>query len=198
MEELLVYIQSNAQYAHWIIFGTLLLAGLNIPVSEDGMLFVSAFIASKNPEYKTQLFFGVFAGAYLSDLICYWLGRKLGPKIWKIKFFAKMISKDKVDKISSFYGKYGMVTLICGRFIPFGVRNGLFLTAGLSKMNFFKFAIADLIACTISCTLFFNLYFKFGETVIDYVKKGNIILFSIVLLVTLTWFLSRRKKSKAQ
>ena len=198
MEELLVYIQSNAHYAHWIIFGTLLLAGLNIPVSEDGMLFVSAFIASKNPEYKTQLFFGVFAGAYLSDLICYWLGRKLGPKIWKIKFFPKMISKDKVDKISSFYGKYGMVTLICGRFIPFGVRNGLFLTAGLSKMNFFKFAIADLIACTISCTLFFNLYFKFGETVIDYVKKGNIILFSIVLLVTLTWFLSRRKKSKAQ
>lgn len=197
MEELLIFIQSNVQYAHWIIFGSLLLAGLNIPVSEDAMLFISALLASKNPELKYQLFFGVFAGAYLSDVICYWLGRTLGPKIWNIKFFSKMISPEKVEKLSSFYKKFGVTTLLIGRFIPFGVRNGLFLTAGLSKMNFFKFALSDLIACTISCTLFFNLYFNYGEVVIEYVKKGNIILFSTLLLIATIWFIFKKKKTKA-
>ena len=196
MEDLLIFIQSHAQYAHWIIFGSLLLAGLNIPVSEDGMLFISGLIASKNPELKYQLFAGVFAGAYFSDLICYWLGRKLGPKIWKVKFFAKMVSQEKVDKVSNFYQKFGVKTLLIGRFIPFGVRNALFLTAGLGKMNFLKFALSDLAACTISCTLFFNLYFKFGETVIEYVKKGNMIIFAIVLIAVSIWALTKKKKRR--
>ena len=197
MEDLLNIIQQNIAYAHWLIFGALILAGFNIPVSEDAMLFISAFLASKHPELKYQLFAGVFMGAYLSDLICYWLGRKLGPKIWNIRFFSKMVSQKNVSKISSFYDRYGMLTLLLGRFIPFGVRNGLFLTAGFGKMNFFKFALSDLIACTISCTLFFNLYFAFGESVIEYVKKGNVILFSIVL-IALAIFYFRKKRTKAQ
>ena len=109
-----------------------------------------------------------------------------------------MVSYKKVNKISDFYSKYGIVTLILGRFIPFGVRNGLFLTAGLGKMNFAKFAFSDLIACTISCTLFFHLYFNFGEAVIEYVKKGNIILFSAVALSFLFWFYKKKKQPRVQ
>ena len=198
METFMQFIQENAANAHFIIFGLLLLAGFNIPVSEDGMLFISALIATKYPQNFYLLFFGVYLGAYLSDLICYGLGRKLGPQIWKIKFFAKMVSPEKVEQLSGFYEKYGVFTLIFGRFIPFGIRNGLFLTAGLSKMNFIKFALSDLIACTISCTLFFNLYYRFGETVIEYVKKGNIVLFSVFLLGVLIYFIKKKKASSPQ
>lgn len=195
MEEFYTYIQANVQTAPWLIFGLLLLAGFNIPVSEDGMLFISALLASKYPEYKVSLFIAVYAGAYLSDLICYWLGRILGPKLYDIKFFKNMVSKDRVDKIHAFYEKYGIVTLIFGRFIPFGVRNGLFLTAGLGKMNFLKFSLSDLLACTISTIVFFNLYLKFGETVIDYVKKGNIVLFSVALIsILIFWIIKKKNK----
>ncbi|MAW07600.1 MAG: alkaline phosphatase [Halobacteriovoraceae bacterium] len=196
METFIQFIQENAANAHFIIFGLLLLAGFNIPVSEDGMLFVSALIASKYPENFYHLFFGVFLGAYFSDLICYTLGRYLGPKIWNIQFFAKMVSRERVQQLSSFYEKYGVFTLIFGRFIPFGVRNGLFLTAGLGKMNFLKFALSDLLACTISCTLFFNLYYKFGETVIEYVKKGNVVIFSIFSVLVLIFLLKKKKVKK--
>jgi len=194
METFIQFIQENGANAHFIIFGLLLLAGFNIPVSEDGMLFISALIATKFPENFYLLFFGVYLGAYFSDLICYGLGRHFGPKIWNIKFFAKMVSPEKVDQLGGFYKKYGVFTLLIGRFIPFGVRNGLFLTAGLTKMNFLKFALADLVACTISCTLFFNLYYKFGESVTEYVKKGNIILFSLFILGLLTYFIKKRKE----
>lgn len=67
MTELVAFIQSHVEYAPFIIFGLLLLAGFNIPISEDGMLFITASLAAKNPEYLPQLFAGVYFGAYFSD-----------------------------------------------------------------------------------------------------------------------------------
>ena len=195
MEELIQIIQANIQYAHFIIFGALLLAGFNIPVSEDAMLFISAILASNHPEYLAHLFIAVFLGAYFSDLICYSLGRIGGPKLLKIRFFANMVSPQRITKISAYYQKYGVITLILGRFIPFGVRNALFLTAGLGKMNFIKFALSDLLACTISSISFFSLYYYYGENVIAYIKQGNIVLFSLaIVLIGIFWY---RKKTAA-
>ena len=195
MDELILIIQANIQYAHFIIFGALLLAGLNIPVSEDAMLFISAVLASMHPEYLPHLFIGVYLGAYFSDLICYCLGRIVGPKLFKIRFFANMVSPERITKISAYYEKYGVVTLILGRFIPFGVRNALFLTAGLGKMNFIKFALSDLLACTISSISFFSLYYHYGESIIVYIKQGNIVFFSLALvLIGVFWY---RKKQTA-
>jgi len=197
MEELLQYIQANIQYAHWIIFGALLLAGLNIPVSEDGMLFISGVLASHYPDHVVRLFLAVYMGAYLSDLICYMLGRKFGPKLFEIKFFANMVPPERIDKIHNFYERYGIVTLLIGRFIPFGVRNGLFLTAGLGKMDFQKFALADLLACTISTAVFFSLYYYFGNSIIEYVKQGNIVLFSFVAIGIGVYFYLKNKKNQS-
>jgi membrane-associated protein len=196
MEALTLFIESNIQYAHLIIFGALLLAGLNIPVSEDAMLFISAVLASSHRDYLPHLFIGVYMGAYLSDLICYSLGRFLGPKLFEIRFFANMVPPERIQKIHTFYEKYGIVTLLIGRFIPFGVRNGLFLTAGLGQMTFIKFALSDLAACTISTITFFSLYYHFGSTVIEYVKEGNIIVFSVAVLALLAYLISRRRKVK--
>lgn len=197
MEAALEYIYANANNAPYIIFGLLLLAGFNIPISEDIMLFTSALLAIKNPDLLYPLFFAVFAGAYISDVICYaFMGRFLGERIFKIKFFKSMAPPSKIEKINQFYAKYGIVTLILGRFIPFGVRNALFLTAGLGKMNAVKFCVADFIACTISCVSFFALYYTFGESVIEYVKKFNVIIFSLAVIVGIIFFLKNRKGSK--
>lgn len=198
MEELLQFIQANVQYAHLIIFGALLLAGLNIPVSEDAMIFISAVLASSHGDYLTRLFFGVYLGAYFSDLICYSLGRFLGPKLFEIRFFANMVPPERIDKIHTFYEKYGIITLLGGRFIPFGVRNGLFLTAGLGQMNFVKFALADLLACTISTVIFFTLYYHYGNAVISYVQEGNIIVFSLVAIAAAIYFFRKRRMKKEQ
>ncbi len=194
MEEITLYIQQNAAIAPYLIFGLLLLAGFNIPVSEDLMLFISAMLAAQSPDLLWPLFIAVFAGAYLSDLICYaFMGRYLGNKIFHIKFFQNMVTQEQIDKIHAFYEKYGILTLLIGRFIPFGVRNGLFLTAGLGKMNAVKFAVSDFIACIISSSVFFYLYFTFGEQMVELVKKGNIVLFGL-FLIGITVFMLRKKK----
>ncbi|MGR9013075.1 MAG: DedA family protein [Gammaproteobacteria bacterium] len=194
MEELIQLIQANIAYAPYIIFCALLLAGFNVPVSEDAMLFITAVLAGKHPDYSAQLFLSVYLGAYLSDLICYWLGRLLGPKILKIRFFVGMASAERIGKIHGFYKKYGMITILLGRFIPFGVRNGLFLTAGLGRMNFLKFAIADFIACTITTITYFSLYYRYGNTIIDAIRTSNEILFGVVILLLAIYHLIKKRK----
>ena len=190
-------INANVVYAPYIIFGLLFLAGFNIPVSEDLMLFTSAMLAAKNPDYLWPLFIGVFAGAYISDLICYgFIGRYLGPKLFKIKFFASMITPHQINKINSFFKKYGVFTLIFGRFVPFGFRNGLFLSAGLGKMNATKFALSDLLACTISCVTYFWIYYTYGDTAIYYVKKGNYIIAALAIAIGTAILVNKLKKKR--
>lgn len=196
MDQLIEFIMTHAEWAPYIIFSALLLAGINIPVSEDGMLFISALLAANNPEQTSILFAAIFFGAYFSDMICYGVGRFLGPKIWSNKFFASIASKDKVERLEQYFERYGPATLFFGRFIPFGVRNAMFLTAGLSKMNFSKFAFFDFLACLLSCSTFFYLYYTFGEQVIEYVKKGNIVVFSLACIIVIAIILVKKKNDR--
>ncbi len=200
MEQLQLYIQDNIQFAPLIIFSLLCLAGFNLPVSEDAMIILSALLAKANPSYTVYLFLGVYSGAYISDLICYSLGRFLGPQIFSIKFFSNIVKQKQINRMKKFYDKWGIIILIPGRFIPFGVRNALFLTAGLGKMNFIKFALADLLACTISNLVLFSITYYMGEVIITYVKKGNIFIFAtaavIVFSIILIKKIAKRKPGK--
>ena len=199
MSTLVNYIFENAQYAHFIIFGCLMLAGLNVPISEDLMIIISAVLASSVIPENTLLLFGsVFLGAYLSDWMVYWIGRKLGIKLYKFKWFKRTIPIRKIAKVKLFYKKYGFYTLLIGRFIPFGIRNCLFLTAGLSKMKFSKFIISDGIACFTSNVVLFSIAFsasKNYKSLISYLKKLNLLIFAIFIL-TIIFFIWYYKKKK--
>jgi len=199
MDTVIQFIFENAQYAHWIIFGALMLAGLNIPISEDLMIIVSALLAATVvPENTIKLFAAVFLGCYLSDWLCYWIGRRFGPKLWSIKWFARTFDQGKIDQVQQYYEKYGFLTLLVGRFIPFGVRNCLFLTAGLGKMHFGKFILSDGIACAISNTFLFSLTYLVGrnyETLLSVLRTFNIFLFSafMVSIIGYIWYKSKKK-----
>ncbi|MEN9577629.1 MAG: hypothetical protein RJA70_638 [Pseudomonadota bacterium] len=187
---------SHAGWAPLMVFGLLMLAGLNIPISEDAMIFISALIARERPDLLWQLFFAVYAGAYLSDVLCYALGRRYGLRVWDIPWFNRMVPRGTVHKVGQFYDRYGVLVLIVGRFIPFGVRNALFLTAGIGKMNWTRFIVADLIAATISCVCFFWLYYTFGAAVVSIVREGNQVLFGVALAVAIGFVIRHWRAAK--
>ncbi len=194
METIFGFVTTHIHFAPFIICGLLLLAGFFIPVPEDGMLFIAGYLASENPQYLIHLFAGVYIGVYLSDLIAYSLGRVLGSNLYQIRFLNRLISKEKIEIMQRYFENHGMKTLIVGRFIPFGFRNAMFLSAGISHMNFYKFAFADWIAATISTTVYFSLYYTIGAPVIAWVKKGNIVIFGIFALAILIVYLIKRRR----
>ena len=197
MNSIYELINQNVSWAPYIIFLSLLLAGLNLPISEDVVIIIAAMLAYSNPDFLSLLFLGVYLGAYGSDLISYGLGRYFGQRLWESHFFGKFLIKEKVDKIGLFYERYGTVVLIVGRFIPFGVRNALFFTAGRSRRRFLAFALTDLVACTVSVSLFFFLYYAFGNKLISFVKRGDFDLWVQYwvggILVWQTWAFIRRR-----
>ena len=196
-EQIIDFIQAHMEVAPYLIFGLLLLAGLKLPVPEDVMLFTAAFMSVKNPHMLIPLFIAVFLGAYFSDLISYAWGRFLGPKLMKVKFFARNLPPKKMEKVQKFLEEYGILTLIIGRFIPFGVRNTMFMTSGMSKMNPYKFALADFIACVLTCSSYFYLYYRFGEQMVELIKRFNMLIFGLFILVVLFYIIKKYKKRKA-
>jgi membrane protein DedA with SNARE-associated domain len=86
--------------------------------------------------------------------------------------------------------------LLVGRFIPFGVRNGLLLTAGLGRMSFVRLATVDLVAATLSCGFYFWLYFTYGRAAVSAVAESQLALFiavgAVVALLLARRFLWRK------
>lgn len=199
MESLISFLLENAHHAHYYIFCLLMLAGLNVPISEDLMIIISATIAATIvPENTYLLFLGVFLGAYLSDWVAYYIGRKFGRKLWKFKWFSKTIPEKKLIQTQNYYEKYGFLTLLIGRFIPFGVRNCLFMAAGMGKMHFGKFILSDGIACIISNAALFSLSYYCGknyQTLAAFIKNFNIVIF-FLFIASLSGFIWYKKTQK--
>jgi len=191
MESIALFIATHVAIAPFLIFFLLILAGFCLPISEDAMIFLSALLAHQNPNYFWQLFAGVYLGAYLGDLIAYSLGRFLGIKILTAKGIRRLIHKKRIEKVAEHYKKYGILAIFIGRFIPFGVRNALFITAGVIRMRPVKFLITDFLACTLSTGTFFALYYHFGNAMVAAVKRFNLII-GIALAAFLLLFVIKK------
>ncbi|MCH9608644.1 MAG: Inner membrane protein [Chlamydiales bacterium] len=190
------FIFENAQYAHWLVFGLLMLAGLNFPISEDVLIVFSGVLASTVvPENTWKLFAAIFFGAYLSDWIVYWIGRSLAPKLCKLRWFARMFREERIDKVRSYYEKYGTRTLLLGRFVPFGFRNALFATAGIGKMHFGRFLIVDGIACLLSNSALFALTYFCGKNYSYLFKSVNIALFAGFVIALICYLCYKKRKN---
>jgi len=189
---------SVANNLHLISFGLLFLAGFNIPISEDLVFIISASIAaSVIPENRYLIFAGCFLGAFISDLIAYSIGRHGFPLIQKFGFLKSERTRKRIDNLQIYFKKYGGKTLFFGRFIPFGVRNIMFLAAGLVKFGRLKFMIFDLAALSITSTILFVIGYKFGEnieTIKIYLSNYRIIIFSffVVFVIFAIRFLRRK------
>lgn len=197
METIFNFVCLHADQAQWIMFILLLLAGFNIPISEDAMLIIGGAIASTCiKRHPIEMWAWLYMGCWISAWEAYWVGRLLGPKLYEIRWFHRIINPKRIAKLRHYYEKFGILTFIVGRFIPGGIRNALFMTTGLSKMPFAKFLIRDAFACLISsCTLFY-LGYQFGENhqiLLHYFKRYQMIILLLfgILLAAIAFVLWR-------
>lgn len=204
MESLLSFTCAHAHSAYWIFFLLLMLAGLNFPISEDIILLTGGAIASMCiPEKAWHLYFWIYAGCWLSAWEAYAIGRKLGPKLYDVKWFKHYITRERINRLHYYYEKFGVFTFMVGRFIPGGVRNALFMSAGLGKMPFSKFILRDGFACLLSTSTLFWLGFFFSShynTIVSYLSTYNkvaIVTLLVALLGLIIYLIRRRKQHNA-
>jgi membrane-associated protein len=201
MEKLIPFIQNHAESAHWTLFLLTLLAGINIPISIDLLMILSATLAATIiPESFYKLFFAMLIGCYLSAWVAYWMGRVLGPRLTQNRYFSKLLSPKRIANVRQFYEKKGLMAFVLGRFIPFGVRNVLYMSSGMSAISFYRFALWDAIACTLWSLVTFALYYTLGKNIqvlYPQVKIVNLLIF-IGFSVTVIALICYKKKKTAK
>jgi membrane-associated protein len=204
MDSIFNFICLNAPNAYWILFLLLLLAGLNVPVSEDLILLTGGALASTCLSTTAEvwhLYVWLYLGCWLSAWEAYWLGRLLGPKLYDIKWFNRFITPQRIATLHHYYEKFGIFTFIVGRFFPGGIRNALFITSGLGKMPFQKFILRDGLACLISSSSLFYLGYIFGqnhELLIHYFKRYELIVATLFILIISTLIALYYKRSQRE
>ena len=83
----------------------------------------------------------LFAAAVLGNQCNYAIGRYFGPKVFQWED-SKFFNKKAFDQAHAFYERYGGITIIAARFMPF-LRTFAPFVAGVSQMTRSKFTFYD-------------------------------------------------------
>ena len=85
--------------------------------------------------------------AILGDQVNYSIGRYFGPKVFRWEN-SRFFNRQAFDQAHAFYEKYGGITIILARFMPF-VRTFVPFVAGVAEMNRSKFTTYNVIGALI-------------------------------------------------
>lgn len=109
----------------------------------DSLLFTAGFLASQGYLDIKILIVGCFLFAVAGDSIGYYIGKKLGPKIFT-KDNSIFFQKKHLERAQKFYDKHGGKTIILARFVPV-IRAFAPVVAGVGKMDYKRFVTFNLV-----------------------------------------------------
>jgi membrane-associated protein len=109
----------------------------------DSLLFITGTLCGAGL-ISLPLAIGVLlAAAILGDQCNYSIGRYFGPKVFQWED-SRYFNKNAFDKAHQFYEKYGGVTIILARFMPF-IRTFVPFVAGVAEMTRTKFTLYNVV-----------------------------------------------------
>jgi membrane-associated protein len=166
----------------------------------DSLLFTAGLFARSGYLNMSYLMLLLFIAAVLGDNINYWIGRKIGIKVFDLKLKGKvLVKKEYLTKTHEFFEKHGTKAIIMARFVPF-VRTFAPFAAGVGEMNYKKYLMFDVIGGALWIGSLTTAGYLLGEVEfirkhIDLVCLG--IIFISVLPILLNILKARANKSKA-
>lgn len=193
------------QYGVWI-YGLLFLivfceTGLVVTpfLPGDSLLFVSGAVWAISGMDAHWLALCLISAALCGDNVNYWIGRSLGPKVFKWED-SRFFNRKALDRTHAFYEKHGGKTIIIARFVPL-VRTFVPFVAGIGQMTYAKFIFFSVVgALTWVLSLVYLGYF-FGN--LPLVKNNlSIVIVGIIALslmpMVVEYVRARRASALAQ
>ncbi len=106
----------------------------------DSLLFTAGMFAAIYPDVlNVYVLIGfVICAAVLGDNVNYLVGKKLGTKIFEMKFLSKIVKREYLTKTEKFYEKHGGKAIIMARFVPI-VRTFAPFAAGVGSMTYKRY-----------------------------------------------------------
>lgn len=105
----------------------------------DSLLFAAGAIIAKTAILNVWVLIPLlFVSAILGDNVNYFVGKYIGPRLFEMKGFKKILRKEYLDRTHAYYEKHGGKTIIMARFIPI-IRTFAPFVAGVGAMEYKRY-----------------------------------------------------------
>lgn len=162
-----------------IIFAeTGLLIGFFLP--GDSLLVTAGLFAAKGDLDIVLLNVFLSIAAVSGDAVGYWIGRRAGVALYERRQ-SRFFRRDHLIKTKEFYDKYGGITIVLARFMPFA-RTFAPVVAGIAGMKYRRFALFNItggIGWIVSMTL---LGYFLGQSVPGIEEKIEFVIAIVIFL----------------
>jgi membrane-associated protein len=144
----------------------------------DSLLFVTGTLAALGALDVHGIFALLVLAAFAGDNTNYWIGRYLGPRVFK-RQRSRFFNPTHLERTQRFYGKHGGKTLILARFLPV-IRTFAPFVAGIGRMTYPKFMFYSFAGGVFWIGSFIYGGYYFGNIP---VVKNNLTLFILGIIV---------------
>src|SRR3954449_41946 len=147
----------------------------------DSLIFAIGAVAGR--EVGLNLFVVgplLVCAALCGDNVNYWLGRRLGPAVFK-KEDSKLLNKQHLVHAQAFYEKHGSKTVILARFVPI-VRTFAPFVAGIGKMNYARFLLFSVLGAVLWVTVCITAGYKLAQ--VQFIRKHFELVVLIIILIS--------------
>jgi membrane-associated protein len=160
----------------------------------DSLVFAAGALAALGALDIKWLVILLSVAAVAGDTVNYWIGFKVGPKIFH-RDDVKFLNKKHLMEAHAFYEKYGGITIILARFMPI-IRTFAPFVAGMGTMSYWRFMSYNLVGGLVWINIFGWMGYYFGN--MPYVKKNfSLVIIAIVVISVLPPFIEYiKRKSK--
>ena len=135
--------------------------------------------------------------AILGDTVNYWIGAKVGPKVFHKKE-SRWFNPKHLERTHAFYEKYGGKTIIIARFLPI-IRTFAPFVAGIGRMTYPRFLLYNVVGGIAWICIFIVGGYFFGN--LPVVKKNFSLVIILIIVVSvipiIVEYLRHRAGSKA-
>jgi membrane protein DedA with SNARE-associated domain len=165
-------------------------AGLPLP-GETALLIAAGAAGAGRGFHIGIVFLFASLGAIAGDSIGYFIGRRGGRPLFERLSGKLWFKEEHIRKAELFFERHGGLAVFFGRWIAY-LRLLTALMAGVSRMNYPKFLLANVLSGVLWAGVICWLGFKFGRHLALIEQAIEIIGFAILaaaLVATAVWFL---------
>jgi membrane protein DedA with SNARE-associated domain len=215
MEETIYGILTHYAYSPWLVYGAICLfmfaSAFGLPIPEEVVLIASGFVghmalnpATYPPPYEGAQSVNVYVLAAVSffavtssDFLIYWIGKRMGPPLFKTKWFSRMVSEKSLVKIQHWMRRYGYWAVLIFRFTP-GVRFPGHLMCGAMGLSPWRFVAVDWFAAGFSVPTQVLLVAFYGEYILQYFRQFKIYFIAALILALAAFLIFRWWQQKRE
>lgn len=169
-------------------------AFLGLIIPGESVVLLAGFLSSQGYLDLGDCIAVIAIGAILGDSVGYELGKSIGKKYFETHDRILLFKKKHLQKVESYFVKYGGATVFWGRLVHL-LRAMAPFTAGMSGMPYRKFVLYNAAGGTIWAVIFTLVGYFFGQSwqLIDkWIGRAGVFVLFMVLMLSGFGFLYKK------